>query len=72
MTSTKKGMDLISRIQPRLILPESDGPFASHKGHPIMPWDAMDVAHDLSELWSVSSQTVEETLLKNLDSLIIS
>lgn len=69
MISTKKGRDLTSRIPQRLILPESDGPFASRKGYPRMPWDAMDVAHDPSELWSVPGQTVEETLLKNLNSL---
>lgn len=70
MISTKKGRDLTSRIPSRLILPESDGPFASRKGHPIMPWEAMDIAYDLSELWSVSSRTVEETLLENLNSLM--
>lgn len=70
MTSTKKGKNLISRIPSRLILPESDGPFASRKGNPVMPWEAMDVASDLSKIWSVSNQTVEETLLRNLDSLI--
>lgn len=70
MTSTKKGKDLISRIPSRLILPESDGPFASRKGNPVMPWEAMDVASDLSEIWSVSTQVVEETLLRNLDSLM--
>ena len=70
MTSTKKGKDLISRIPSRLILPESDGPFASRKGNPVMPWEAMDVASDLSEIWSVSTQAVEETFLRNLDSLM--
>lgn len=70
MTSTKKGKDLISRIPLKLILPESDGPFASRKGNPVMPWDAMDVASDLSKIWSVSKNVVEETLLKNFDSLM--
>lgn len=53
----------------KIDITESDGPFASRKGYPRMPWDAMDVAHDPSELWSVPGQTVEETLLKNLNSL---
>lgn len=70
MASTKKGKDLLSRIPPRLMLPESDGPFASRKGSPIMPWEAMDIVDDLSEIWSVSNQAVEEILLRNLDSLI--
>lgn len=70
MTSTKKGKDLISRIPPKLILPESDGPFASRKRNPVMPWEAMDVASDLSEIWSVQIQVVRKILLQNLNSLV--
>lgn len=70
MVLTKKGQELISRIPARLILPESDGPFASRKGNPVMPWEAIDIVNVLSKIWSVPIQAVEETFFKNLNSLM--
>lgn len=71
MASTKKGNSIISRIPSRLILPESDGPFASRNGERIMPWEAMTgVVFTLSEIWSAPSDIVVATLLGNLNVLL--
>lgn len=69
MLNSKKGKDLVSRIPPEFVLPESDGPFASINGKPIMPWEAMDVCAVLSALWKVSSQEVESKILENFGKL---
>ncbi len=53
MLKSKKGKDLVSRIPSELMLPESDGPFATLNGNPIMPWEAMDICSDLSKIWNI-------------------
>ena len=65
MINSKKGKDLVARIPPELILPESEGPFATMNGRPIMPWEAMDICSVLSDIWMTSYQETEMMLLKN-------
>lgn len=70
MVQSKKGRDLITRIPKNLILPESDGPFATQGGKPIMPWEAINVSSDLSKIWRIPVNEVENILKKNLDKLL--
>lgn len=65
MLSSKKGRELTSRIPPELILPESDGPFATMNGNPIMPWEAMSICNILGDIWSVSQNQAKSMLLTN-------
>jgi len=69
MAKSIKGKDLISRIPKNLILPESDGPFATQNGKPIMPWEAMDVCYVLSEIWSMPIIDIKEQMKNNLDDM---
>jgi len=69
MAKSKKGKNLISRIPKNLILPESDGPFATQNGKPIMPWEAMDVCCALSEIWSMPIIEIREQMKNNLNDM---
>lgn len=69
MLKNKKGRDLASRIPSELVLPESDGPFATLNGKPIMPWEAMDICSDFSEIWSVSIKESKRQMVSNLERL---
>jgi TatD DNase family protein len=70
MLKSKKGRDLASRIPSEMVLPESDGPFATLNGKPIMPWEAMDVCFFLSDIWNVSPQEAKVKVMENFDALL--
>lgn len=70
MLKSKKGRDLASRIPSELVLPESDGPFATLNGKPIMPWEAMDVCIVLSDIWAISRKDVEHLVINNCQKII--
>lgn len=69
MLKSKKGRYLVSRIPPELVLPESDGPFATLNGKPIMPWEAMDICIDLSEIWNMPISDSKRQMLSNFEIL---
>lgn len=70
MVNSIKGKNLITKIPKHLILPESDGPFATLKGNPIMPWEAMDICPALSNIWEIPLKEVKIILNNNLDELL--
>ena len=70
MIRSKKGKDLVSRIPPELILPESDGPFTAQNGNPIMPWEAMDICSDLCKIWNRPITDSKEQIVSNFEKLI--
>lgn len=70
MIKSKKGRDLVSRIPPQLILPESDGPFTTRNGNPIMPWEAMDICTDLSKIWELPTDDTKKRIISNFDALL--
>lgn len=70
MVKSKKGKDLVSRIPPESILPESDGPFSTQNDQPIMPWEAMDICSDLSLIWSRSISDTKEQIVANSKKLL--
>jgi TatD DNase family protein len=51
------------------ILPETDGPFGMTNGRPSYPWEAMDVAVSLSELWRKPVPEVRRQLFDNFKCL---
>lgn len=69
MLKSKKGKDLVSRIPSELILPESDGPFATLNGKPIMPWEAMNVCSILSTIWNTPITDSESQIISNFKKL---
>lgn len=70
MLNSKKGRELVSKIPSKLVLPESDGPFAALNGKPIMPWEAMDMCVALSDIWSLPRNEVERMVINNCKKII--
>lgn len=70
MINSKNGKYLVSKIPPKLILPESDGPFATLKGKPILPWEAMNICHFLGDIWNVSNFEANQIVLDNAKRII--
>lgn len=69
MLKSKKGRDLASRIPSELVLPESDGPFATLNGKPIMPWEAIDICSDLSKIWNIPISDSKGQMISNFERL---
>lgn len=69
MLKSEKGRYLASRIPSALIFPESDGPFATLNGKPIMPWEGMDVCSDLAAIWGISVPDSKKQIISNFEKL---
>ncbi|WP_428718863.1 Qat anti-phage system TatD family nuclease QatD [Undibacterium curvum] len=65
MLNSANGRKLAAIMPMDRVVPESDGPFATTSGNPIMPWEASGVAEQLSSLWSLPTPTVAALLLRN-------
>ena len=65
MTRTIKGKKIISEIPIENILPESDGPFALIRNKPVMPWEAINIITDLSEVYGIPKDQIFKQLVKN-------
>ena len=72
MLQATKSRDLVSNIPRERILTETDGPFAQIDGRSAMPWDAIRVAAQLSGLWKIPLEEVDQIMLSNLRQLICS
>jgi TatD DNase family protein len=70
MMQSKKGRELASKIPPELVLAESDGPFATRHGKPIMPWEATSICKDLSDIWKTSYAQAKEKIHENFFRII--
>jgi TatD DNase family protein len=71
MLAGEKGRRLAARMPMDRVLPETDGPFAKIGSAPLMPWQAMDISHTLSELWGVDLQHARAQLSANLERLLV-
>lgn len=69
MFKSQKSFHIISRIPQKLILPESDGPFISINGKPVMPWESFDICNSLSSIWSIPVKDTQEILINNYNTL---
>lgn len=71
MLKSPKGKALVAKIPSILVLPESDGPFASIDSSPIMPWEAIRISDYLSQIWRLSTPEVIGIMNANLKSLLV-
>lgn len=70
MFAGAKGRKLIEQIPHDRLLPETDGPFAQIKSHPIMPWQSMEVVNKLVDLWGKDRASVEWQMHNNLSMIL--
>lgn len=66
MTRSAGGKALLKQIPHDRILPETDGPFAEDRGHPLKPGDTFAVTAALAHAWGTTETFVADRLLKNL------
>jgi TatD DNase family protein len=72
MLAGAKGKALLSKMPIDRVLPETDGPFTSANGKPLMPWDAWMVCPILAEIWQRPVDEVRTQLESNLCRLLSS
>ncbi len=69
MLRGQKGLTLTGAMPRERVLTETDGPFASEQGRPLMPWDVALAESQLSALWETPVPMVRELLFQNLKTL---
>jgi TatD DNase family protein len=70
MLASDKGRALAGEMPPQRVLPETDGPFACRlDGTPWLPWEAMEVAHQLAADWRLSVEEARDRLAENLKTI---
>jgi TatD DNase family protein len=65
MLTSANGRKLASLMPHDRVVPESDGPFGKIGRKPIMPWEAADIASQLSEIWGLPSVFTQRLLQRN-------
>jgi len=65
MLKSAKGKELLNIMPRDRVLTETDGPFVEMEGSTIMPWDVEKAEHLIADVWSISHQEVQETLIQN-------
>lgn len=65
MFETANGKSLAAKMPRNRVVPESDGPFATVGGKPIMPWCADYTTEHLSVLWGISVDAAKSQLACN-------
>jgi len=70
MLKGESGRALVARIPRERVLTETDGPFAQLDGAALLPWQADLAINNLSVLWSLPRETVDQLLLANLRRLL--
>lgn len=72
MFDSENGRRLASAMPHNRVVPESDGPFATVGGKPVMPWSAPETAKHLAEVWNLPAGEVTGLLARNGASLRVS
>ena len=66
MLCNKNGLAIIDMLPMNKILPETDGPFATHNGKSLMPWDTSLVIDGLSRVRGIKREKLQEQMHENL------
>lgn len=70
MLAGEKGRALAARMPRERVLTESDGPFAQLNGKAVMPWQLEKAIGELSQIWSMPQDEVDQKIHRNLQSLL--
>lgn len=65
MFDSLNGRKLVAALPQDRVVPESDGPFATVGGKPVMPWSALETAQSLSEVWNLPVDVAADMLARN-------
>lgn len=70
MLAGEKGRSLLARMPLDRVLPETDGPFATANGKPLMPWSAWEICSTVADVWQMPVDEVQEQMQSNLKRLL--
>lgn len=70
MLKTAKGRELIAGLPRDRVLTETDGPFATRDGRPLIPRDVADTMGLLAELWGIELSEAEANIAANVRGLL--
>lgn len=70
MLTSEKGRALAARMPRERVLTESDGPFVQINGEVVMPWHVEKAIHELSQIWSLPCEEVDQSIHRNLQTLL--
>lgn len=70
MLAGEKGRSLLARMPLDRVLPETDGPFATANGKPLMPWSAWAICSTVADVLQMSVDEVQEKMQSNLKRLL--
>jgi TatD DNase family protein len=70
MLASGRGRELAARMPHERVLTESDGPFAKLNGAAVMPWHVEGALGELSQIWSMPREEVDQNIHRNLRSLL--
>jgi len=65
-----KGRAIMWQLPMERVLPETDGPFATRRSAPLMPWEAISIADDLASSWGMTKEKACLQIKRNLAVLI--
>jgi len=69
MLKSAKGLKLAEKMPDDRIITETDGPFTSRNGVPLMPWDVSEAERVLGNLWNKKSHEINEIIESNFSQL---
>jgi TatD DNase family protein len=72
MTRSSKGRNLAGMMPLDRLLIETDAPFGTKNGRPLMPWEAVDCLPDLSAAFKIPEATLTQQIRANFRSLVSS
>jgi TatD related DNase len=70
MLASENGRTIAARMPRDRVLTESDGPFAHLNGNPLYPWEVETAIDQLSAIWSLKPEEVQQAILSNLRALV--
>ena len=70
MLRTEKGRLLLKHLPRNVILTETDGPFISNSGIPLLPSQVQMTINQIAQIWEVREDEVSEQIYENFKYLI--
>lgn len=70
MLGGSKGKNLVSKMPLSRILPETDAPFTQKCGVPYMPWEALEIADLLKDVFCLDAEQIKKELLYSVGQFI--
>lgn len=65
-----KGRTVVGELPMERVLPETDGPFVTHRSVPFMPWEAINITDELASSWGTTKDGACLQMKRNLATLI--